>query len=291
MPSTSRLVSQTLTLNLAVLQQSLKLAEKACWQFLSYNKICLCVNFPPNQDFLQTKSPPDNQIAWWRNVGFTWVEKQHTKVKSLCIQILFIEVYISNLSTKKTSPPAPPNNHEKWRYYPTVTCHAWGRWPWNWPSISHGKWFQAGKHTLRGGCDLCWRERWEEKENQITGTIFRFIKSNSLTSFGIAMHKKKRFISSKVLPFGHKQNKYVTAWMVMQQGTQGEKNVSVWGRARSPLTGTHLHSISHGPLKGLLKNKTSCKVLTVDKPISQIILNWWGGKSHVRRSCSQKCCF
>lgn len=41
------------------------------------------------------------------------------------------------------------------------------------------------------------------------------------------MHEKKRFISSKVLPFGHKQNKYVTAWMVMQQGTQGEKNVSV----------------------------------------------------------------
>ena len=107
MPSTSRLVSQTLTLNLAVLQQSLKWAEKACWQFPSYKKICLCVNFPPNQDFLQMKSPPDNQIAWWRNVGFTWLEKQHTKVKSLCIQILFIEVYISNLSTKKTSPPAP----------------------------------------------------------------------------------------------------------------------------------------------------------------------------------------
>lgn len=35
------------------------------------------------------------------------MEKQHTKVKSLCIQILFIEVYISNLSTKKTSLPAP----------------------------------------------------------------------------------------------------------------------------------------------------------------------------------------
>ena len=106
MPSSSRLVSQTLTLNLAVLQQSLKLAKKTCWQFPSYNKICLCMNFPPNQDFLQ--SPPDNQIAWWRNVVFSWVEKQHNKVNSLCIQILFIEVYISSLSTKKTSLAAPP---------------------------------------------------------------------------------------------------------------------------------------------------------------------------------------
>ena len=76
----------------------------------------------------------------------------------------------------------------------------------------------------------------------------------------------------------------------MQQGTQ-EREMSVSEDGPPHPSQGPIFTVSRGPLKGLLEHKTSCKVLTVDKPISQIILNWRDGKSHVQRSCSQKCCF
>lgn len=134
----------------------------------------------------------------------------------------------------------------------------------------------------RGGCDR-WHNQWEERENQKTGTIVRFIKLHSLTYFGIAMHKKKRIYFFKG----------VTLWPQTEQICDHADGYAAGDTRRGvecQRVRTDLLTPRHRDPSSLYfvmdpqrsaQNKTFAKVLTVDKPISQIILNQRGAKSRV----------
>ena len=163
-----------------------------------------------------------------------------------------------------------------------MTHHTQGRWLRTWTSILRGIRFQTctSKRILRGDRKPPLAQAMGKEiktDGNLIGTISWLTISNSLASLGIAMHERKQIYFFKGITLGHEQSKYVTTWMAVQLGQQGEKNISMWGGTSSHRDRSSLHF--------------TWTLLTIDEPISQTILKRQGGKRHVRMCCSQKCCF